>query len=423
MRLLVSVVAVLASMSCAPASAQSPNVTWQHLVPLNGVRGQAMEMLIASNGDIVVAGHIPKPGSGTGNSQNDAWVARYSADGRELWSRTLGGYLRDEALGLAIDDADAVFITGWRYVQEVRQWSAFAAKYDADGALQWERTIGAAGERIATSDIALLEDGGVLVAGSEHLKDEAGSRPILARLSVNGDIRWRRQIEERPDPSIGGGPYLWRNGKPYASDRALITSVFTPRTAIIAIDRIDMMHGNILAGCLVVSLDDGGPTSDTCSNGVLDGFVPGHTYHGDMSAIPATADVVVTKFRSDGTVEWKQQPETQFGDGIKAVAETADSGVVAVGFQLNSSKVEFHDWDALIIRLDTDGREVWRHVFGGSRRDEFNDVAVLPDGSIVVVGSTGSQPGPVQYAPWIMRLNPQGELEGEALKELQERQF
>jgi hypothetical protein len=40
-----------------------------------------------------------------------------------------------------------------------------------------------------------------------------------------------------------------------------------------------------------------------------------------------------------------------------------------------------------------------------------------------VAGFTGSQTGVLEWAPWIMRLNSQGELEGEALKELQDRQF
>ena len=68
----------------APALAQTPSVTWQRVIELNGVRGQATDMQIAPNGDMVVAGHIPKPGSGTGKAQNDAWVARFSPDGLSL---------------------------------------------------------------------------------------------------------------------------------------------------------------------------------------------------------------------------------------------------------------------------------------------------------------------------------------------------
>ena len=407
----------------APALAQTPSVTWQRVIELNGVRGQATDMQIAPNGDMVVAGHIPKPGSGTGKAQNDAWVARFSPDGRKVWSRTLGSPLRDEAVGLAIDSAGAVFITGWRDVQEVRQWSAFAAKYAADGALQWERTIGGSEERIAAGEIALLSDGSILLAGREHVRDEAGSRPVLIRLNPDGNVDWVRRVDGQPDPSVGGGPWVYRNGQPYASDGARITSVVNPDTAIIAFDRISIMRGNFLAGCVVVSLEDGATTDEACPKGVLDGFKAGKSYHGGMSSVPATSDIVVKKFRPDGSIEWQRKPETPFGDGIKAVAETSDGGVLAAGFQLNSSTVEFHNWDALLVRFDAGGNELWRRVFGGSRRDEFDAVAVLPDGSIIVAGATGSQPGPVEFAPWIMRLNSQGELEGEALKELQDRQF
>ena len=82
-----------------------------------------------------------------------------------------------------------------------------------------------------------------------------------------------------------------------------------------------------------------------------------------------------------------------------------------------------HNWDGLLVRFDADGKLLWSRQFGGTKRDEFKSVAVLADGSIIAAGYTGSQPGALDWAPWILRLTADGELEGAALKQIQERQF
>ena len=96
-------------------------------------------------------------------------------------------------------------------------------------------------------------------------------------------------------------------------------------------------------------------------------------------------------------------------------------GVVGVGFVVESGKIEMHNWDGLIIKLDAGGAELWRRTIGGSRRDEFTGVVAASDGSMFVAGYTGSQ-GQDDWAPWLMHLSSTGELMGEAKRDLELRQ-
>ncbi len=405
--------------SATPALAQTPDVTWQHVVAMNGVRGEVKKVHIAPNGDILVAGHIPKPGSGSGRAQNDAWVARFSSDGHELWSKTLGGPVRDEALALDLGPDGSVLISGWRDIQEIRTWFAFAAKFSADGELVWEKTLRDTWRNTIALEIRATSDGGALIAGEENRGEEPGEWPLVVRLDREGAIEWRATPLPPRDPDAP--PLPWGQMDEVAYTRTYSSLGHQNEQMIEVINRTGYGPAPPVSACLVISLADGADTSAPCSS--LPRPSAKSTFVGSSTANYDTSDARVVKVSGDGAELWRAQRHTPLGDGVYAVAPTADGGVIAAGYQLTSDRVERHNWDALLIRYDADGNQLWRRIFGGSRRDEFKGVAVLPDGSIVAAGYTGSQPGVEEWAPWILRLNSQGQLEGEALAQLKERQF
>jgi len=63
--------------------------------------------------------------------------------------------------------------------------------------------------------------------------------------------------------------------------------------------------------------------------------------------------------------------------------------------------------DMLVIRVSSDGEEIWRRNYGTARwGEELCDLVVLPGGDIVVVGEGGCPPNDTI----MMRLNPDGEV-------------
>jgi hypothetical protein len=90
--------------------------------------------------------------SGTG----DAWVAKYSSAGKQLWERRLGNTAADPdyydqsfSYGVTIDRGGNVFVTGdtqeklgARKYGDERDSDAWVAKYSSSGLLQWTRQLG-----------------------------------------------------------------------------------------------------------------------------------------------------------------------------------------------------------------------------------------------------------------------------------------
>jgi hypothetical protein len=60
---------------------------------------------------------------------------------------------------------------------------------------------------------------------------------------------------------------------------------------------------------------------------------------------------------------------------------------VAAGLTYSIGGGESDGW---LVRLDRDGRIKWQRSFGGALPDQFNDVALAPDGGFLAVGVSAS---------------------------------
>ena len=93
---------------------------------------------VSDDGWLVVGG---RQDQGAGNGA-DAWTARYTADGAEVWTQGLNGPASgdDSIHGLAIDSAGFILAVGHQEVNG-QGLDAWVAKYDGDGAEQWMQVI------------------------------------------------------------------------------------------------------------------------------------------------------------------------------------------------------------------------------------------------------------------------------------------
>jgi hypothetical protein len=407
MRKIAFSVACLALLYPASGVAQqpAPQQTWQHVVDVDG-RGEIKDMVAADNGDLVVAGFLRGPG----NAPSDAWLARYSPDGHELWSRRLGGEYRDEALDLAIAPDASIVIGGWRDVrlsQSIQASNGYLAKYSPDGNLLWEVTLDNPGPRSSFGQVVVLADGSVLAAGKETGKDDdKDTRALLVKVSSDGHILWRVNPGTPPGPTRD----------------AQIDQVGSHGEVNVFVS-LAVANGQAWS-CAGVGLDKGEWRVGACHGSPLfPSDVPGglpRYYFGARGGL-TRGDPYILRVDEQGKKLWVRVLESSAIDGFNAVAQTPDGGVVGVGFVVESGKVEMHNWDGLIVKLDAGGAELWRRTIGGSRRDEFTGVVAASDGSMFVAGYTGSQ-GQDDWAPWLMHLSSTGELIGEAKRDLELRQ-
>lgn len=401
------------------ALAQTPSSTWTVTLDIPGF-GAVQHLAIAKNGDIVVGGHVDRGEASIQASRYDGWLARYSADGALIWENRIGGEYRDEVAGLAIAPDGSIYVAGpqdIRLTQSIQDTASYVARYAADGQLIWHSPIDDPdGPQVWLTSSRLLDNGSLLVAGGVTWSRRTQSDAYIALINPSGERMWQQ----------------WP--APYEDDAELVALAENGRT-FLGVTSVVQQHGRIgrigsdntvelfatypsmdgpqPARCVVIELEYGHRADAPC--GPMDDLA----INMNRAAAPFTAgrnggfgdgDGYVRKYDEAGKIVWEFAPPSADGDGFNAVAPTADGGVVAAGYRLQGNDVMRHNWDGVLVKLDRAGNLEWRREFDGSARDELNDVGVLEDGSIVVAGHT-TPVGSDAWKPWIMRLNPEGQLE------------
>ncbi|MFZ6181136.1 hypothetical protein [Nannocystis pusilla] len=155
-----------------------------------GSNDATQAVAVTADGYIYAAGYEAAPGE-----SNNAWVARYDADGNLLWSRLYNGaaskadYLHG---AVALDDG-GVIVCGYESAVDPLPWKSFLRRYDKDGLMVWTE-IGAGPEAAGALcyGLALTADGDLLFAGATI---QAGKRePWVRRLAPDGTQRWASVI-------------------------------------------------------------------------------------------------------------------------------------------------------------------------------------------------------------------------------------
>ncbi len=126
-----------------------------------------------------------------GNTQSytaggsDIVLVKYDSDGVQQWNRTWGGTEDDEGLGITVDTANNVYITG--YTESFG--NVVLVKYDSFGVLQWintESEIGSLGTSLALDSL-----GNIYLVGDTYFG--AGLKDILLeKYDSAGILQWNK---------------------------------------------------------------------------------------------------------------------------------------------------------------------------------------------------------------------------------------
>jgi hypothetical protein len=143
------------------------------------------DMVLDSAGNIIVTG-----GSWGVSTQWDYATVKYSSNGETLWVRRYNGPAldvpTDEAYGIAVDDSNNVYVTGWSDGTTERP-QCLTIKYSAFGDTLWERryptggTVGYAGHDI------VYDRGFIYVVARAD-----GFNDTLLKYDQQGNLIWTR---------------------------------------------------------------------------------------------------------------------------------------------------------------------------------------------------------------------------------------
>jgi len=148
-------------------------IVWQHGLGVTGT-AQGGAVSVAPNGDIVVAGSVTGPFDGNRGDSRDMLVARYSASGEKLFSKSIASPGEDRATAIAVGGDGSIYLGGRVAGSSDSGGGAYVAHLNAAGKMIAQRTIESTGGNTLTA-----------------LKlDTAGN--LLALTRENGTARLRR---------------------------------------------------------------------------------------------------------------------------------------------------------------------------------------------------------------------------------------
>ncbi|MFO1128863.1 MAG: SBBP repeat-containing protein [Rhodospirillales bacterium] len=307
---------------------------------------QVTALATDSEGHLAIAGCVFRCPRGGCTDYGDAWVARLTADGRQLWRKRLGtpGYDCKWKVTVATDRVGDILIASSSndaVDREAGDYDAWVAKYAAaDGTRLWTRRFGTDQTDLVNA-VATDGSGNVLVVG--NTEGPIGGRYLgtgdgwLAKFRADGHGLWRRQI--------GTATYdeVWA----------------------VAVDAT----GNI--------------------------YVAGDTLGAVSGVNQGSFDVFIIKYTADGRVLWRRQLGTSDGEFPLAAAVDANGDLVLSGQAFSDFAGPYQGgyYDAWLGKWNSAGDVLWLRQIGSEERESATALAIAADGDIVVGGDTGGSLG------------------------------
>ncbi|MFA4860063.1 hypothetical protein [Methanoregula sp.] len=150
----------------------------------------------------------------------------------------------------------------------------------------------------------------------------------------------------------------------------------------------------------------------TFGKGLTDSFNAGIEMRDGGFALAGSSDAFTSRGQgawlvridSQGTELWNRTFGGEVFDSAESVAESPKGGLVIAGVRnTNSGKLQ----EALLVRTDSAGNTLWEKTYGGSGSDEARSVVVTRQDEIVFTGSSFS-PGLTIDDFWVVKTDAEG---------------
>lgn len=276
-------------------------------------------LALADNGDILVVAQS--------TDLTRVRVIRYDASGALLWDRfyTANG-LDSLALAIALDDAGAIYLAGTAFDPVVS--SEFVVwKLDSAGNLLWTRITGDPafpGGRDRAWDIAIDDDGNAIAVGEYRYNTVPGGDVAVLKYAPDGTLLWDF-FHTRPDDGWDRGEKIRIDG-----NGDLVVAISYAISAVSAIQADGGCMKLRPDGTFVWSVDFGGMDYDFIEDMTLG--ADGAAYLVGTFGINTIDEAALTaKVSADGVVEWVDMQQGDFSGNATAVANGPGGSIIVVG--------------------------------------------------------------------------------------------
>ncbi|WP_051364359.1 T9SS type A sorting domain-containing protein [Flavobacterium limnosediminis] len=411
---------------CLAAIAQVPPVQWQKTFGGSSI-DHASSVQLTQDGGYIIAGGWSFDYCGQGSGSFNGAALKIDGLGNLKWHTCLelpgmdysvsiqavpsGGFIM-----LSVTDYNAFDFILDPHVMKISdsgdiEWNALYTDFNSFGVMNvdfWDTW--------PKGSIQNTPDGGYIVAGSKdsdffnfpYIPDCA-----IMKLNSTGAVQWENYIgssNEEFASSIQNTPdgnYIFAGGTKSFSDNHGLIDFYVVKInnegTVIWQKRLGGAGNEIATSVQVTS--DGGY--------IVAGYTTSN--NGNVSGNHGGSDVWVVKLDSNGTILWQKCLGGTGNERASSIQTASDGGYIVAGHtNSNDGNVSGNhgDFDAWVVKLDSNGTIRWQKCFGGSAADYASSIQVTTDGGYIFAGETYSNDGDVASINggsdiWVVKLGPE----------------
>ncbi len=308
-----------------------------------------------------------------GEGGEDAFLAKFAANGTSLWNHTWGGVNNDGAQSVAINATGAIFLAGYTQSYAVNFNDMFVAIYDPSGDQVRNWTWGDVGDEVANAS-ALDNEGNIYIAGRTNSSGAGRQDALLAKFAINGTLLWNR---------TWGGP-LNDGATSVKVDGAgnVYLAGYIMKTEFGDFDGFLAKYDS--SGISVWNRTWGGSDKERVKGLAMDdaGFIymTGETGSYGVGLI----DVFLAKYTASGLQIWNVTWGGMWDDQVESLAIDNTKNLYLAGW----TKSYGGNGDAFIIKFASNGTLLGNVMWGGPQEDRAYCVAVNSSTCIILGGWT-----------------------------------
>jgi hypothetical protein len=328
-------------------------------------------LIQTSDGGYAIGGTTTSFGAGL----SDAYLVKLDANGNLQWTKIIGGKDFEDGYSLIQTSDGGYAIGGQTNSSGAGGYDVYLVKLDANGNLQWTKTIGGKKDDVGLMSLIQTSDGGYAIAGATNSFGAGNGDVYVVKLDANGNLQWTKTIGG-PGDEIGFSLIQTSDGG-YAI--AGSTTSFGAGDEDVYVVKLDA-NGNLQWTKTI-----GGPKREW-GNSLIQTSDGGYAIAGTTTSFGAGGwDVYVVKLDANGNLQGTKTVGGKDWDAGISLIQTSDGGYAIAG---STKSFGAGGEDVYVVKLDANGKLQWTKTIGGENDDRGFSLIQTSDGGYAIAGST-----------------------------------
>src|SRR6185436_16760254 len=277
----------------------------------------------------------------------DIYLLRTDGNGSQLWAKTFGDTLFQQALGVREGEGGDIFVAGTSRYQLSGTNQVFVLKTDSMGTVKWMKIYSGSG--YSQCNIMEKVPGGFIIGGTSGAGDA-----YLFKIDTAGTLLWNKIYNSNPNTEI-------------------LETVKTAPDGSLLFGGYSITSSSSVINAFLAKADSSGNLQwwHFYSNGVSEIHDLDILHDGSviMGGEGGTYQMLLFKADSSGNLQWTKAFGLGVVDLFFSTKTLADGNVLLAGHSFISGAPNL-GYDMALIKCDTSGNFIWTRNIGGYYNDQ-----------------------------------------------------